>query len=243
MIDETYAAFQGWDHSISRTANLRRFREHNPTGATSDSWLLQTTKALNRRFDPSGRDRPLVDLARSGCDREIWKPLLLWHMTRDEFLVRDFLVHWLYPRYREGAYRLRRDDLVPYLEDLRKRRDVQWSGNWSATTMPRVAQALLRIAVDFGLLSGRIVREFASYHLPDESMIYLLHAMAESEGNAERIVHSPDWRMFLMAPEEVEHELLRLHQFHSLHYQVAGSLAQLALPFATVTEYAREIAR
>ena len=36
--------------------------------------------------------------------------------------------------------------------------------------------------------------------------------------------------MFLMRPSDVERELLRLHQFRKLHYEVAGSLVQLSLP-------------
>ena len=35
--------------------------------------------------------------------------------------------------------------------------------------------------------------------------------------------------MYLMASEDVERELLRLHQFRKLHYEVAGSLARLEL--------------
>jgi hypothetical protein len=81
-------------------------------------------------------------------------------------------------------------------------------------------------------MRGTQVRKFASYHIPDESFLYVLHAMAEREPNAGRIVGAPDWRMYLMHPEDVERELLRLHQYRKLHYEVAGSLAQLRLPCA-----------
>jgi hypothetical protein len=78
-----------------------------------------------------------------------------------------------------------------------------------------------------------------SYHLPEQSLLYLLHAMAEVEPNARRIIDSEDWHMFLMDSSDIERELLRLHQFRKLHYEVAGSLAQLKLPCGTTTEYAR----
>ena len=50
-----------------------------------------------------------------------------------------------------------------------------------------------------------------------------------------------DWRMFLMRPADVEHELLRLHQFRKLDYQVAGSLVQLSLPCESAVEYAERM--
>jgi len=82
LIDETFAVFRDWDFSISRFDNLKRVREENSIGATSTHWARDVAKVLNRRFEPDGRDRLLVGMARAGCDREIWKPLLLWHMTR-----------------------------------------------------------------------------------------------------------------------------------------------------------------
>jgi len=242
LIEETYEAFKAWDLSASRTENLRRYQEGGVVAASSQSWLHNTAKVLHRRFDPAGRDRPLVELAQNGCERDVWKPILLYHMTRDEFLVCDFLVHWLYPRYVEGTYRLRTDDVIDYLRTLSKKKDVVWSGSWSENTTSRVASGLLRIAEDFGLLKGKMVREFTSYHLPEESFLYLLHAMVEKKQNAHRVVTSPDWRMYLLSAEDVENEVLRLHQFHKLHYQVAGSLAQLDLPCATSADYARELA-
>ncbi len=281
---------------------LKRARQDNTIDARSANWAQNVSWAVSRRFDPAGRDRPLVDLAKSGCDREVWKPLLLYHMTRDEFLVRDFLINWLYPQFSAGAYRLRAEDVLPYLQALIKGSGfgvqgsgfrVQGSGfrvqgsvggaqgsgfsgrgsgfrvrgsgvggrgpefgllndeprtpnpepynNWSEATTKRVASGLLRIGVDFGLLTGTQSREFASYHLPEQSFIYLLHAMTDREANARRVIDAEDWRMYLMSAADVERELLRLHQFRKLHYEVAGSLAQINLPAASAAEYVREI--
>jgi len=241
LIEETYSIFRNWDYRVSKFENLRRVRDENTIGATSTNWALNVTKVMNRRFDPEGRDRPLVELAKAGCDREIWKPLLLYHLTRDEFLVRDFLVNWLFPQFRAGAYRLRAADVFPYLKGLSKQRDIQWSGSWSDSTLKRVGSGLLRIATDFGLLQGSQTREFASYHLPEESFLYLLHAMMEREANARRVIDAEDWRLFLMDAEDVERELLRLHQFRRIEYQVAGSLAQVKLPAASAADFAREL--
>jgi hypothetical protein len=240
LIEQTYAVFRDWDFGLSKLENLKRVREHNTIGATSTHWARDVAKVLNRRYDPAGRDRPLVDLAKAGCDREVWQPLLLYHMTRDEFLVRDFLINWLYPQFTAGAYRLHADDVLPYLQALSKKKGIEWSGSWSDATLERVATGLIRIAADFGLLKGAQAKEFASYHLPERSFLYLLHALTDSEHNARRVIDSEDWRMYLMDAGDVERELLRLHQFRKLHYEVAGSLAQIKLPSTSAAEYAKE---
>lgn len=240
MIDETYAVFAAWDFARSKRENLDRLREENFIGASSATWLRDLAKVLNRRFDPGGRDRALAVLAKSGCDLEEWKPLLLWHITRDEFLVRDFLLNWLFPAFDSGTFRLRPEELNSYLHGLSKR-GARTEHAWTEETTKRVAAGLLKIAVDFGLLRGSVVKEFASYHLPERSFLYLLHAMRDEKVSPGKVVGSPDWRMFLMRPADVEHELLRLHQFRKLEYEVAGSLVQLTLPCASAQGYAERM--
>jgi hypothetical protein len=240
MIEETYAVFATWDFALSKRQNLDRLRADNLIGASSTKWLINIAKVLNRRFEPNGRDRALVVLAKNGCALEEWKPLLLWHMTRDEFLVRDFLQSWLFPTYEAGAFRVRPEELIPYLQGIGKRGGTTEHA-WTEQTMNRVAAGLLKIAADFGLLRGSSVKEFAPFHLPERSFLYLLHAIRDEKLSPGKVVAAPDWRMFLMRPADVEREILRLHQFRKLDYQVAGSLVQLSLPCTSSREYAERM--
>ena len=142
-----------------------------------------------------------------------------------------------------GAFRLRPDDVTAYLGSLTKRKGIEWSGAWTERTTERVASGLLRMAADFGLLTGGAIREFASYHLPEESFVYVLHALADLHPSARAVVESEDWHMYLLDQADVERELLRLHQYQKLRYEVAGTLMSLDLPCATPAEYAKEITR
>ncbi|WP_247485777.1 BrxA family protein [Bradyrhizobium sp. 193] len=179
-------------------------------------------------------------LAKNGCPIEEWKPILLWHMTRDEFLLRDFLVNWLFPAFLSGAYRVRTEDVYEHLRGV-GRRGGTTEHSWSEATLKRVATALLKMAVDFGLLRGSVVKEFASYHLPERSFVYLLYAIREERRSPQKVLASEDWQMFLLSPSDVERELLRLHQFRKVDYQIAGSIIQLTLPCANACEYAERM--
>lgn len=240
LIEETYAVFNTWDFARTKRENLDRLRSENFIGAGSATWLRDVAKVLNRRFEPAGRDRALVMLARNGCPLEEWKPLLLWHMTRDEFLVRDFLQNWLFPAFDAGAYRVRVEDVEHYLAGIQSR-GAQTEHAWSEETTNRVATGLLKIATDFGLLRGSVLRELASFHLPERSFLYLLHALRDEKRSPAMVIAAEDWRMFLMRASDVEQELLRLHQFRKVDYQVAGSLIELTLPCATSGEYAEKM--
>jgi hypothetical protein len=240
LIEESYAVLAAWDFELSSRENLSRLRSENFIGARSATWLEDVAKVMHRRFDPAGRDRPLAVLAKHGLPLDEWKPLLLWHMTRDEFLVRDFIETWLFGAYVTDTFRVRSEDVHAHLQGIGER-GATTEHAWSEGTIKRVAAALLKIAVDFGLLRGSIVKEFASYSLPERSFLYLLHAMRDEKLSPGKVVASPEWRLFLMRAADVERELLRLHQFRKLDYQVAGSLVQLSLPCTSTREYAERM--
>ena len=240
MLEETYVVMRDWDFDRSREENLRDVRDNNFIGARSANWLVEVCKVLHRRFNPNTVDRALPLLAKAGVSMEVWKPIQLWHMTRDEFLLRDFLTNWLYGEYQAGALAIRTDDVMPYLKGLHTKGLVDEA--WKDSTLKRVASALLRMTVDFGLMFGTTTRAFTSYHIPEDSFLYLMHAMYDKHRNAADVVHSPDWRLFLMSPRDVERELLRLHQFRRLRYEVAGSLVALTLPCSSAAAFVEEMA-
>jgi hypothetical protein len=240
---ETYGAFRQWDLGVDRETNLDRLKDTALFGGRSANWVRDVRFVLSRRFDPDGRDRVLVRMAQAEVDLSIWRPALLWHMTRDEFLFRDFLINWLAPRSAEGTYKVRVDDVVPYLEEIEARGHTNRQQPWTTQTRQRVASGLLVMSADLGLLSGGrgSGKEFVSHYLPDEAFLYILHAIADIEPNGADVIRSPEWQMYLYQAAEVEQELLRLHQFRKLHYERAGTIVALSLPFGSAAEYAESL--
>ena len=217
-----------------------RFREGNLIGAKSDGWLKEVLTTISSRF-PNVEDLvPLAILAKGGLPIGVWKCCLLWHVgTVDELYFR-FAAEWLMDRYREGAYALRSEEVVPFVKTVTDGR-VASGGRLSEYGALRTARDLLKMAADFGILEGHVKKTFAGFHAPDEAVLYGLHALAEAGTGAANMIAAPEWRLFLMEPGDVERELFRLHQYRKLDYQVAGSLASLTLPCRTLTEYARSL--
>ena len=239
MVEPTYRAFQQWDLGASLADNVRRIRETNPVGAPSTGWLKDFGKLLLRRFDPLAEDRPLVELAQHGSDLDTWRPALLWHLSRTDPLLTDFLTSWLFELHDQGIVLIRTEAARGYLRSYLKAHLPAGRPTWSETNIQASATGLLHSAVDFHLLRGRQVKHFEAYRLPDQSLVYLLHALMDKYQSTRRIVDADDWRLFLMRPSEVEEELLRLHQYGKLRFERAGSLLELTLPFSTAADYAR----
>jgi len=242
LIVPTFRAFRDWDLSQSQGQNIDRICAENTIGAPSSGWLKDFRKIFSRRFDVDGRDRLLVEAVKLGWDLDAWAPMLLWHMAASDPLLRTFIADWLFALRADGIARIRSDAakefLRSYFKDMRSADQTLWSKSNIASS----ANGLLRAAVDFHLLRGRTVKEFEAYRLPEQSLVYLLHALMERENNSRKVVHAADWRLYLMQPKDVEEELLRLHQFGKLRFERAGSLLELTLPYPSTAAFIRSVA-
>ena len=115
--------------------NLNHLRAENFIGSRSATWLRDVAKVLNRRFEPDSRNRPLDLAGKKRVPSDEWKPLLLWHITRDEFLLRDFLENSLFAAYENGVFRIRTEEVEAYLGSIGKR------GGQTETLGPRKPQS------------------------------------------------------------------------------------------------------
>jgi hypothetical protein len=237
MVQETYAAFRTWDFGQPKKANIERIRQQNLIGAANANWLRNVLWNLSSRFDPMGVDRPLVVLAQRGLSLDLWRPLLLWHISQSEFLVKDFLLNWLFPHIAEGHLRFKPSEVETHLAYLLKPNKLV-KEPWSATTINRVSGGLLRMAASFGLLEGGTVKTAVPFHLPDPCFLYVLRALLDRDPNPARALDAPDWQVFLISRQAVHQELLRLHQYRKVDYHAAGSLFELRLPVPDLLSYA-----
>lgn len=240
-VEETYAVFQEWDLESGLDENLERMRETNPILAPTDAWLKEMRRIFRVRFADIDRHKPLIRLAQTSLPLSVWAPLLLWHLCDRELLLSDFLESWLFARKREGLLRVQSDDVREYLRTLPERGllDREWSKN----TIARMASGLPSYASDFGLLEGANVKEIAPFHLPEESLLYIVHDLADQRASGNEVLGDRAWRRFLMSRREVEQELLRLQQLRKLELEMAGSMVSLSLPHDSLEEYVSVLAR
>lgn len=237
LVTETYAIFAEWDFRRTKRENLENSSTLAMLAAGSEKRLADISRVIFRRFQIPGRDVPLIFLAQRHCQIDVWKTVLLWHLSQQDTLLRRFLEDWLFDAFRQGLSELRAHPLPAFIADLRRH-----SGSlpFKEGTLKRAACGLLKITADFGLTEGAGVHRFRPFALPDAALLYLLHAIADRHAAGQRIIEAQDWRRFLMTPGDVERQLFRLHQLHLLDYQVAGSLSQLTLPCATALEFAEQ---
>jgi hypothetical protein len=239
LIEETYRAFAHWDTRKSLAENIDLLRARNSLGAPNESWLREITATLSSRFSHGDSATPLAILAKGQYPLEKWRYCLLWHFATTDNLYAQFATDFLFVHHQNGIAAFDTNAVLPFIEGLNAEH------NFEAPLSPygrlRTARDLLRMAAAFGLVEGQPVRRFTNNPVPEDAILYALYDLMDQTHSISRSIQSPRWRLFLMKPSEVEHELVNLHQFRRLRYEQAGSVRELSLPHANLVEYSRSL--
>lgn len=240
LIEETYRACQSWDLDASVKENIGHIRSTNPVGAPNEGWLNEVCVTLSARFSPAPELLPpLVKLAQGGYLIQEWQQMLLWQTGYSDGLFSAFMRQWLYERWCENVVSMRTDDIIPWLSEfLTESPDLDTMSEYGTR---RTARDFLRMAAAFGMVEGNPDRSFAHFTASQDAILFGLHRLAEVHTNARKITDAAHWRMFLLSTDQLERELVELHQFRRLSFESAGSLAQLDLPFASTLELAESL--
>ena len=237
LLEDTHRVFLEWDLTRSFEDNIACARDLNIPAAGNQGWLKEVITTISSRWHDEPMLPAIVTLAKT-ASFEVWRACVLWHIGRRDELYYRFATEWLFLEYQDGAFHIRTSAVEPFVDQLTREIRNEPLSSYGTT---RAARDLLRMASDFGFMSGTSVREFTTYHIPEESFLYLLHALLEVHGNGRDVVHSPDWRLYLMSPADVEREIYRLHQFRKLRFEVAGSFTEITLQSGSALQYAEEM--
>jgi hypothetical protein len=237
--EETFLIFQSWDSSVSTHENLSRVKATNLIGAPTRNWLEEVTESFKRRYDPASDDKALVYLAQKGLGFTEWRMYLLWHVTRRDTILAAFLKECLSQLYDQGRWQIETDDGDLFLLNF-LRQNKEPIDKWTPTTRRRMAHGLIKSVTDLGWLKGKVHREFASLHLDDKAFLYILYALHDQGLTTRQMIESPEWKLFRLSVSDVERELLRLHQYQKLQFEIAGSLMQLKLQHTHSWEFLQE---
>ncbi len=174
--------------------------------------------------------RPLEDLE---APPSLVRPVYFWLTALAEPLVYDFCIEYLSNLRANGLRAVNVSEAAAWIESK--------GCGWSEVVTIKVTRAILAALRDFGVLEGRARKQIATPPLPLPSFAYIGFCLHQSGVAGRSILYHRDWKLFLLAPGDVEHLLFEAHQQRLLEYHAAGSLVNLSFPACTWEEYAHVV--
>ncbi len=239
LLADTKILLAHWDESSSLTENLTRLRRDNPFGKTSRSRIEDILPIFRERYLASDdKLRALIRLARDLPPGKTLDRILFFHAVESDPLLRAVVLDFIWPLHAAGKHSVTVNALVEKL--LGYSREGRTSVKWREETARRVAQGILSLLRDFGLLEGVVRKSIVSPFLPAEAFAYVAFLLSRPPWalSGPRLLATEEWRVFLLGPEAVERGLLEAHQAGLLQFQAAGSIVRIQFPSDSAEAYA-----
>lgn len=162
--------------------------------------------------------------------------LCLLYAARQDALLRDAIVEVYWPALSQGCLALNTATVMVWLDHARA--DGRIPEKWSRTVRERVAQGVVRILTDFGLLGrprrGR--RETLNFRPSDSAIVYLAHDLHFAGATDGGVVSHRDWALFGMHEREVIAAMDRLAGDGWWVVQAAGSVVRITWKHQSMQE-------
>lgn len=237
---DTKALLVNWDSSLEPADNLDRIQRENIFGKASRSRIEDILDIFRQRYlNEEDVTKAMIILAAGALPAESLDRILYFHAARSDPLLHDFVTELIHPKYESGLKDIHLEDAEGWIKE--KINEGKISGPWSEKTIRRSASGLMTTLRDFGILQGIRNKSLKPVYLPPEAFCYIAFYLSRIQPSGKRLIEEPDWRLFFLTPQTVEHFFMEAHQLHLLNYQAAGSVIVITFPAESLEEYAHVI--
>jgi hypothetical protein len=242
LIGDTKTLLSHWDVDASVAENISRVLQGNVFGKASRSRVEDILAIFRQRYlTEKPVTKALVTLVRGKFPAASLERLLYFHSARADRLLHDAITEILVPMQARGLVDIKVQDFEHPLAKWVEEGKTQ--GPWAPITITRVAQELLAVLRDFGVLQGKVNKRIAPAYFPIESFAYVVFYLKQHQPSGAKLIRLPDWKLFFLQSGGVERFLFEAHQRDLLEYHVAGSVTRLTFPAETLEEYANVLAQ
>jgi len=240
LLDETKTLLSIWNESASIKANIVRFQHENILGKASRSRANDILTAFRQRYLVDERVmQSLILLIKGRYPADSINQILYFHTAMSDPLIHDFASDMLWSKYHRGLQEVSVDETREWIKKTIS--SGRTKEPWSEYTIRRSARGLTSALRDFGILRGLRNKRLAPIYVSIGAFCYIAFYLHSIGHYGKSLLESPEWRLFLLDPQDVEQHLIDAHQVHLLEYRAAGSVIRIDFPVGTMEDYCRVI--
>lgn len=228
-----------WDLRVDASANMNRVVQENLLAKTSRA---RTQDVLNRILRPRLVDpgphviaalKELVNVPRGFVDAYYFEA------TRADQLLAAFSEGPLFGWWEDGRLAVDVDLVVGWLGRTATQGDLPV---WTDSVRRKVARGLLAAVRDFGILVGRVRKEFSKPSISLAGFGYVAYRLHESGESSRALLGSRVWRRWLLDNDRVTQMFNEAARSGLLHYSSAGSAVRVDWIQSSLSEVVRAVA-
>lgn len=236
LIDDTILLLSSYDPSKSLSDNVSFVWEENTLAKSSRSRLKDVLRILKERYliDPD-LALALHQFVTMRISHEILYPILFFLTARSDPLIHDLFIDFVYERKRIGVAFISSGEVEQAIQQYVQ--DGKTTTRWSSQTTIRAAQHFLALLRDFGILEGKVKKQFSPFLIPNESFSFISFYLHKQGLTGQRLVTTDEWKLLFLEKNLVERFYVDCEQDRLLMYNAAWPVIRIDYPKQTLAEY------
>lgn len=223
----------------------QRALEDNILGKKSRATIKKILFALSYRYLDSKSEAfvktPFLKIMESPLDEHIKRLIMYYHFSITDSLIYTITTKLLFEEYSSGHVGISKADIDEFLTALESsHKEIL---DWSPQTRQKLIRHYLAALKDFGILSGRVKKEFKKVFVPLEVFLYVLYYLKDNGRTKREILESEDWKLFLLDSSDLNLLLNEGNKLGYVRYEAKGSIRSLEFGLGSLEEFVDGIAR
>jgi hypothetical protein len=200
-------------------------------------------EVLHSRYFPQGEDleqiHPIIALFRTKASEKIKQGVLYYHFAISDLFSYEVTTELIYDWYRRGLTNVAPRNIHEFL-DFKKKVHPEIN-KWSPQTRLSLVSHYLSAMRDFGILEGKNQKRVHRTTVEEDLFLYILTYLRDCGKSPKAILGNDDFKLFLLSQQEVEFRLIEAQRKGGIHFQRAGHIVSLDLPWRSILEYIENI--
>jgi hypothetical protein len=202
-------------------------------------------QVLRSRYFPNNGDleniHPIIALFQSYASEKMKQGVLYYHFAISDLFSYEVTTELIYDLYRRGLTNIASRNIHEFL-DLKKKFHPEIN-EWSPQTCLSLVSHYLSAMRDFGILEGKNQKKIHRPTVEEDLFLYVVTYLRDCGKSPKTIFVNDDFKLFLLSQQEVEFRLLEAQRKGRIHFQKAGHIVSLELPWRSVLEYIENIGK
>ena len=194
-------------------------------------------KEIYRRYMSGRSDAHSATLARMvtrSTDPLTQNLVLFYEYCQVDALLYDLTAQCTYTLYHDARTTIGKLEVNEWLTQQEAAHPEL--AQWSPQVRGRLLNGYLATIRDFGLVTGNRQKTFYKFYMPREAFVYALYQQKDRGIAGKALIESPDWRLFLLNPQDVLFMLQDAAQGGFIHFRHAGDIYDLRYLYADLEE-------
>lgn len=200
-------------------------------------------EVLHSRYFPQREEseqiHPIIALFRIKAYEKMKQGVLYYHFAISDLFSYEVTTELIYDLYRRGLTSIAPRNIHEFL-DLKKKFHPEIN-EWSPQTRLSLVSHYLSAMRDFGILEGKNQKRVHRTTVEEDLFLYIVTYLRDCGKSPKAILGNDDFKLFLLSQQEVEFRLIEAQRKGRIHFQRAGHIVSLDLPWRSILEYIANI--